>query len=148
MSTYFQRRWSGSKSKMVRRDAAGKTVGHSRKQRFFPENAIRNGPRFWTWAITWSSLTRKARFTGSVDAKSLSPPHFYPGGLRETTVTEMFAKHPERVIEPAVARYAPKRNWDGQWPRRKVYADAEHPHAAQQPATLDFLPAISNIKRI
>ena len=32
----------------------------------------------------------------------------YPGGLRETSVTEMFAKHPERVIELAVKGMLPK----------------------------------------
>ncbi|HEV2903872.1 MAG TPA: uL13 family ribosomal protein, partial [Pyrinomonadaceae bacterium] len=61
------------------------------------------------------------------------------GGLRETSVTEMFAKHPERVIELAVKGMLPKTKLGRAMAKKlKVYADAEHPHAAQQPSNLDF----------
>ena len=54
-------------------------------------------------------------------------------------MTEMFAKHPERVIELAVKGMLPKTKLGRAMAKKvKVYADAEHPHAAQQPATLDF----------
>jgi large subunit ribosomal protein L13 len=52
----------------------------------------------------------------------------------------MIAKHPERVIEKAVYGMLPKTALGRQVLRRKlrVYAGAEHPHAAQQPTPLTF----------
>ena len=62
----------------------------------------------------------------------------YPGGLRETTAAEQLEKHPERVIFAAVRGMLPK----GPLGRRilkkfKVYAGADHPHAAQQPSAME-----------
>lgn len=63
----------------------------------------------------------------------------YPGGQSETTLSEMFAKHPERVIELAVKRMLPKNSLGRRMFRKlKVYAGSEHPHAAQQPQELKF----------
>ena len=52
----------------------------------------------------------------------------------------MIAKHPERVIEKAVYGMLPKTALGRQVLRRKlrVYANAEHPHVAQQPTALTF----------
>ena len=63
----------------------------------------------------------------------------YVGGMRETTLKEMLAKHPERVIEHAVKGMLPK-NALGRAMMRKlfVYASAEHPHAAQKPEVLEI----------
>jgi large subunit ribosomal protein L13 len=58
----------------------------------------------------------------------------YPGGLRTTRLGEMLADHPERVIEKAVKGMLPKGPLGyAQFRKLKVYAGAEHPHAAQQP---------------
>jgi large subunit ribosomal protein L13 len=83
---------------------------------------------------------RKAVFTGSKASAKVYRHHtLYPGGLRETSVTEMFAKHPERVIELAVKGMLPKTKLGRAMAKKlKVYADAEHPHAAQRPTTLDL----------
>ena len=52
----------------------------------------------------------------------------------------MLARHPERVIEKAVYGMLPKTTLAREGMRRKlrVYAGAEHPHAAQQPTALTF----------
>jgi len=52
----------------------------------------------------------------------------------------MSAKHPERVIEKAVYGMLPKTALGRQVLRRKlrVYANAVHPHTAQQPTPLTF----------
>ena len=63
----------------------------------------------------------------------------YIGGIKERTARQVLeGKFPERVVEKAVERMMP----DGPLARRqlknlRVYAGAEHPHAAQQPETLD-----------
>lgn len=61
----------------------------------------------------------------------------YPGGQRGTTMAEMRAKHPERIIENAVKGMLPKnRLGRAMYKKLFVYAGAEHPHSAQQPQTL------------
>jgi large subunit ribosomal protein L13 len=64
----------------------------------------------------------------------------YMGHERFTPFNTMIAKHPERVIEKAVYGMLPKTALGRQVLRRKlrVYAGAEHPHAAQQPTPLTF----------
>jgi large subunit ribosomal protein L13 len=60
----------------------------------------------------------------------------YMGHERFTPVATLLAKHPDRVIEKAVFGMLPKNSLAKQHMRGKlkVYAGAEHPHAAQQPA--------------
>ena len=64
----------------------------------------------------------------------------YMGHERFTPFGTMLAKHPERVIEKAVHGMLPKTALGRQVLRRKlrVFAGAEHPHAAQQPTPLTF----------
>ena len=63
----------------------------------------------------------------------------YPGGIKSTTLGKMLAEHPERVIEKAVKGMLPKGPLGfAQYRKLKVYAGAEHPHAAQQPKTITF----------
>jgi large subunit ribosomal protein L13 len=58
----------------------------------------------------------------------------YPGGVRMTTAGKMMATRPERLIETAVRGMLPKnRLGRALFTKLKVYSDAEHPHAAQQP---------------
>ena len=63
----------------------------------------------------------------------------YPGGLKTLTFRKMMEKAPERVIQQAVKGMLP-RNPLGRamFKKLKVYAGAEHPHAAQQPQALDL----------
>ena len=63
----------------------------------------------------------------------------YVGGMKETTLKEMMAKKPEKVIELAVKGMLPKgplgRNM---YKKLFVYAGPEHKHEAQKPETLTF----------
>ena len=62
----------------------------------------------------------------------------YPGGLKEITLRRMMEKHPDRVIRLAVKGMLPKTKLGRQMLKKlKVYAGAEHPHAAQQPRALE-----------
>ena len=61
----------------------------------------------------------------------------FPGGLITTTAEKMLAKKPIELIRRAVWGMLPKGPLGRQlYKKLKVYAAAEHPHAAQQPAVL------------
>ena len=63
----------------------------------------------------------------------------YPGGLRKRSIGELMDKHPERVVEKAIIGMLPKNKLGRQVQKKlRVYAGAEHPHAAQQPQTYTF----------
>jgi len=63
----------------------------------------------------------------------------YVGGMKETTLKEMLAKKPERVIELAVKGMLPKGPLGRQmYTKLHVYAGPEHDHAAQKPEVLTF----------
>ena len=58
----------------------------------------------------------------------------YVGGMRETTLKEMLAKKPERVIELAVKGMLPKGPLGrSMYTKLFVYAGPEHKHKAQKP---------------
>ena len=63
----------------------------------------------------------------------------YVGGMKETTLKEMMAKKPEKVVELAVKGMLPKGPL-GRTMYKKlfVYAGPEHKHEAQKPETLTF----------
>jgi large subunit ribosomal protein L13 len=61
----------------------------------------------------------------------------YPGGLTETKLEDLLAKHPTRPLEQAVRGMLPHNKLGSeQYRKLKVYAGADHPHAAQQPRDL------------
>ena len=63
----------------------------------------------------------------------------YVGGMKETTLKEMMATKPEKVVELAVKGMLPKGPLGRQMlTKLHVYAGAEHPHAAQKPEVLKF----------
>ncbi len=63
----------------------------------------------------------------------------YPGGLSETSLRDMLKRHPTRPIEFAVKGMLPKNVLGRQMHKKlKVYAGPDHPHAAQQPQTLEL----------
>ena len=63
----------------------------------------------------------------------------YVGGMKETTLKEMLAKHPERVIEHAVKGMLPKGPLGREmYTKLFVYAGADHKHEAQKPEVLTF----------
>ena len=80
-------------------------------------------------ALTGKKMTQKTYFRHSG----------YPGGTTFTTVEQMLAKLPERVVELAVKGMLPKNTLGRQMFRKlNVYAGAEHPHAAQKPEVLEI----------
>jgi large subunit ribosomal protein L13 len=82
----------------------------------------------------------KVRLTGNKRRDSMFYWHTgYAGGIKGRSAGHILdGKHPERVIEKAVERMITRsplgRRVMG---NLRVYAGGEHPHAAQQPETLD-----------
>ena len=139
MSTYFPsgKGLAGNRNWYVI-DAEGQTVGHLASE----VASILTGKRSprWTPFIDVGDHVivinaRKAIFKGSKETQKVYRHHtLYPGGMREVSLSEMRAKHPERVIELAVKGMLPKTKLGRAMAKKlKVYADADHPHTAQRP---------------
>ncbi|MFB9885738.1 50S ribosomal protein L13 [Balneatrix alpica] len=81
----------------------------------------------------------KVRVTGNKGADKMYHRHTgYPGGLKSMSFDQLIDHAPERVIELAVRGMLPKGPLGrAMYAKLKVYAGAEHPHAAQQPQELN-----------
>lgn len=63
----------------------------------------------------------------------------YNGGLKAESFRAAMEKHPEKVVERAVKGMLPKTTLGRkQLTKLKVYAGAEHPHAAQNPVKIEL----------
>lgn len=82
----------------------------------------------------------KIKVTGrKLDQKIYYNHSEYVGGMKETTLRELLAKKPEKVIELAVKGMLPKGPLGRQmYTKLHVYAGPEHDHAAQKPEVLTF----------
>ena len=82
----------------------------------------------------------KIRVTG---AKALDKKYYrhsgYPGGISETNFGKMQERFPGRALEKAVKGMLPKGPLGYAMIKKlKVYAEASHPHTAQQPKALEI----------
>ena len=82
----------------------------------------------------------KVKVTGKkLDQKVYYRHSEYVGGMKETTLREMLAKKPEKVVELAVKGMLPKGPLGRQmFTKLHVYAGPEHKHEAQKPEVLTF----------
>ncbi len=82
----------------------------------------------------------KVKVTGrKLDQKIYYHHSGYVGGLKQTTLREMMARKPERVVELAVKGMLPKGSLGRQmYTKLYVYAGPEHKQAAQKPEVLTF----------
>ncbi len=124
-------------------DAAGITLGRLSSE---IANVLRgkNKPIFTPHVDTGDYVivvnADKVKVTGKKLEQKIYYRHSeYVGGMKETTLKEMLAKHPERVVEHAVKGMLPKGPLGAQMYRKLfVYAGPDHKHAAQKPETLTF----------
>lgn len=79
----------------------------------------------------------KVALTGAKLEQKMAYRHSgYPGGLSAMSYSELLEKNPVRAVEKAIRGMLPKNSLGrAQIKKLKVYAGAEHPHAAQQPKT-------------
>ena len=124
-------------------DAAGQTLG-----RLASEVATvlrgKNKPTYTPHVDTGDYVivinAEKVKVTGKkLDQKVYYRHSEYVGGMKETTLREMLAKKPEKVVELAVKGMLPKGPLGNQmYTKLYVYAGPEHKHAAQKPEVLTF----------
>lgn len=144
MSTYFPSgKGLAENRKWFVVDAAGKTVG-----RLATEVARilsgKNNPEYTPFMDMGDHVVvinaRQAVFKGAKTEQKIYRYHtLYPGGLRETPAKKMFETKPEQIIELAVKGMLPKNKLGKAMAKKlKVYADAVHPHSAQQPETIEI----------
>ncbi|MCI8417098.1 MAG: 50S ribosomal protein L13 [Lachnospiraceae bacterium] len=82
----------------------------------------------------------KIKVTGKkLDQKIYYHHSEYVGGMKETTLREMMAKKPEKVVELAVKGMLPKGPLGrSMYTKLHVYAGPEHEQQAQKPEVLTF----------
>ncbi|MBO4799863.1 MAG: 50S ribosomal protein L13 [Lachnospiraceae bacterium] len=123
-------------------DASGKTLGRLSSE---VAKVLRgkNKPIFTPHIDTGDYViivnADKVKVTGKkLDQKKYYHHSDYVGGMKETSLKEMIAKKPEKVVELAVKGMLPKGPLGREMYKKLfVYAGAEHPHAAQKPEVLD-----------
>src|SRR5260221_7794425 len=79
----------------------------------------------------------KVKLTGRKEDQKIYRQHSgYEGGLREERVRLVRQRRPQRLIEEAVRGMLPKTKLgEAMYRNLKVYARADHPHAAQKPSS-------------
>jgi large subunit ribosomal protein L13 len=77
----------------------------------------------------------RVRVTGNkLEEKKYYRHSQYPSGLKEVSLRQQLAKHPDRVIRAAVWGMLPHNKHGRQLIKKlKIYAGPDHPHSAQQP---------------
>jgi large subunit ribosomal protein L13 len=122
-------------------DVAGKTLGristeiaHRLRGKHKPEYT----PHVDTGDFIVVVNADKVTVSGNKDEGKLYQHHTgYPGGIKTTNFKTLQQKHPTRIIEKAIKGMLPKNPLGrAMFKKLKVYAGAEHPHAAQQPKEL------------
>ncbi|WP_031566817.1 50S ribosomal protein L13 [Rheinheimera texasensis] len=124
-------------------DAAGKTLG-----RLATEIASRlrgkHKPEYTPHVDTGDYIivvnADKVTVTGNKAKNKMYYSHSgFPGGIKEINFEKLLDKKPEMVLETAIKGMLPKGPLGRAMFRKlKVYAGAEHQHAAQQPQVLDI----------
>ena len=124
-------------------DAEGKTLGRLASE---VANVLRgkNKPTYTPHIDTGDYVivvnAEKIQVTGKkLDQKIYYHHSDYVGGMKETTLREMLAKKPEKVIELAIKGMLPKGPLGRQMiTKLHVYAGPEHEQQAQKPEALTF----------
>jgi large subunit ribosomal protein L13 len=82
--------------------------------------------------------------SNKADAKLAYRHSGYPGGLRSTSYAELLEQKPAELIRRSVRGMLPKNTLGRQMlGKLQVYAGPDHPHAAQQPETLELPQALA-----
>ena len=128
--------------KWVLLDADGATLGRLATQAATIRRG-KNKPQYTPHTDTGDFViiinADKVKLTGNkAEHKSYWRYSGWLGGLKTESFKEAMEKHPERVVEHAVKGMLPHTTLGRkQGMKLKVYAGAEHPHAAQNPVKIE-----------
>ena len=124
-------------------DATGKTLGRLATEiarRLRGKHKVEFTPHVDTGDYIVVINAGKVAVTGNKAEDKVYYSHSeYPGGLKSIVFKDLLASKPTRVIEIAVKGMLPKNPLGREMFRKlKVYAGAEHKHAAQVPKILEI----------
>lgn len=124
-------------------DAEGKTLGRLATEiasRLRGKHKPEYTPHMDTGDYIIVVNAEKVQVTGNKGQGKMYYSHSgYPGGIKEINFDDLQAKKPEMIIEKAVKGMLPRGPLGRAMFRKlKVYAGAEHNHAAQQPQALEI----------
>ena len=124
-------------------DATGKTLGRIATEialRLRGKHKAEYTPHVDTGDYIIVVNADKVTVTGNKAKNKMYYSHSgFPGGIKEINFEKLLVKKPEMVLEAAVKGMLPKGPLGRAMFRKlKVYAGAEHQHAAQQPQVLDI----------
>ncbi|MDE2235507.1 MAG: 50S ribosomal protein L13 [Gammaproteobacteria bacterium] len=124
-------------------DASGKTLGRLASElarRLRGKHKPEYTPHLDTGDYLVVINAEKIHVTGHKLEDKLYQHHTgYIGNLKQTTLGKLLQEHPERAIEIAVRGMLPRNPLGRSMLKKlKIYAGAEHKHAAQQPQKLDI----------
>jgi large subunit ribosomal protein L13 len=124
-------------------DASGKTLGRLASElarRLRGKHKPEYTPHVDTGDYIVVVNAEKVRVTGQKERDKMYYHHTgYVGNLKSISLEKLRQKRPERIIEIAVKGMLPKNPLGrAMFSKLKVYAGAEHKHAAQQPQPLEI----------
>ncbi|WP_270805973.1 50S ribosomal protein L13 [Aeromonas sp. QDB62] len=124
-------------------DAEGKTLGRIATEiaaRLRGKHKAEYTPHVDTGDYIIVVNAEKVHVTGKKFTDKMYHAHSsFPGGIKSISFDKLIQRKPEMVIEAAVKGMLPKGPLGRAMFRKlKVYAGAEHAHAAQQPQVLDI----------
>ena len=124
-------------------DAEGKTLGRIATEiaaRLRGKHKAAYTPHVDTGDYIIVVNAEKVHVTGKKFTDKMYHSHSgFPGGIKSISFDKLIQRKPEMVIEAAVKGMLPKGPLGRAMFRKlKVYAGAEHAHAAQQPQVLDI----------
>lgn len=124
-------------------DASGKTLGRLATEiarRLRGKHKAEYTPHVDTGDYIVVINAEKVHVTGRKASDKMYHHHTgYIGNLKSISFEKQIIKAPARVIESAVKGMLPKNPLGrAMFKKLKVYAGGEHPHAAQQPQTLQI----------
>ncbi|EOD56963.1 50S ribosomal protein L13 [Aeromonas molluscorum] len=124
-------------------DAEGKTLGRIATEiaaRLRGKHKAEYTPHVDTGDYIIVVNAEKVHVTGKKFTDKIYHSHSgFPGGIKSISFDKLIKRKPEMVIEAAIKGMLPKGPLGRAMFRKlKVYAGAEHAHAAQQPQVLDI----------
>ena len=124
-------------------DAAGKTLGRLSTEiarRLRGKHKAEYTPHVDTGDYIIVINASQVRVSGKKSSAKMYYSHTgIPGGIKSINFEKLVDKAPEQVIQHSVKGMLPKGPLGrAMFQKLKIYAGAEHPHAAQQPKELDI----------